>query len=240
MEKIIKAVLPVGEAVGKYLVNDEKRRWTEDFVDKVSGKVVSLDRYETICERGTQVNDIIVSLLEENGIKNIEVSSVCLVGRQRKGCVCWKVDVKFETLTLPNGNVLDNKTRSFIVPADHPEEAEKKCVGFIEQTYKSTFAIKKISEITIDCLYNAVDLSEAGKWFIIKTKMFDYPAVVNLCYGNDFNDCCAKVLKYKDNIHIDIISAKCAGEIVDVLFNDETFRNINFADYLKTERDIKE
>lgn len=62
-----KKTLPVEEANGWYLMQTEYRYWDEVELDEDTGDQSTIERKEPICEKGAQVNDIIKSLLLENG-----------------------------------------------------------------------------------------------------------------------------------------------------------------------------
>ncbi|MBF0651833.1 hypothetical protein IR083_23740, partial [Dysgonomonas sp. GY75] len=79
-----KKTLPVEEANGWYLMQSEYRYWNEDFIDEDTGTPTSVERKESLCGKGTLINDITKSLLIENGIKNVKVSNIPLLGQQDK------------------------------------------------------------------------------------------------------------------------------------------------------------
>ena len=65
--------------LNKYLVTNLLRTWTEDFLDKDKGEVVSIERNETIFERGALINqDMLAKIrfyMEEGSITEVEVSN---------------------------------------------------------------------------------------------------------------------------------------------------------------------
>lgn len=62
-----------------YLAKRVLKTWTEDFVDESTGKVVSIERNEILFERGTLIDqDVLTQIrfcMEADGIKEVEVSS---------------------------------------------------------------------------------------------------------------------------------------------------------------------
>ncbi|SHE29867.1 hypothetical protein [Dysgonomonas macrotermitis] len=60
-----KKTLPVEEANGWYLTQTVYRYWNEEFIDEDTGDPTTVERSETLCGKGTQINDIIKSLLVE-------------------------------------------------------------------------------------------------------------------------------------------------------------------------------
>lgn len=92
-----KKTLPVEEANGWYLMQTEKRYWEENEIDEETGNQTPIERSETLCGKGTQINDIIKSLLLENDIKTVKVSNIPLLGQQDKNLNLWGTDVKILT-----------------------------------------------------------------------------------------------------------------------------------------------
>lgn len=62
-----------------YLAKRVLKTWTEDFVDESTGKVVSIERNEILFERGTLIDqDVLTQIrfcMEADGIKEVEVSN---------------------------------------------------------------------------------------------------------------------------------------------------------------------
>lgn len=62
-----------------YLAKRVLKTWTEDFVDENTGKVVSIERNEVLFERGTLIDqDVLTQIrfcMEADGIKEVEVSN---------------------------------------------------------------------------------------------------------------------------------------------------------------------
>lgn len=133
-----KKTLPVEEANGWYLMQTEKRYWTEEFIDEDTGDRSTEERSETICGKGTQINDIMKSLLLENGIKTIKVSNVPLLGEQDKNLNLWETVIKVLT---GKGN-----KKSYIVTADSPAAAEVFISEFLEVNMEAVFKLIKINE----------------------------------------------------------------------------------------------
>ena len=133
-----KKTLPVEEANGWYLMQTEYRYWNEDFIDEDSGDTISTERKESLCGKGTLVNDIIKSLLLENGIKTIKVSNVPLLGNQEKCFNLWETSIK---LLSGKGN-----KKSYIVTADSPAAAETFISEYLEVNLEASFKLIKINE----------------------------------------------------------------------------------------------
>ncbi|MDR2628231.1 MAG: hypothetical protein LBC40_09385, partial [Dysgonamonadaceae bacterium] len=116
--ELIKKTLPASEAEGWYLMQNENRFWTEDFVNEETNEVVSIERNEILCQKGTQINPIIASLLTENGINAVKVSNVPLLGSQEKFLNLWEVTVKTRSAE-------GDKRKGYLVTADSPAAAEQ-------------------------------------------------------------------------------------------------------------------
>lgn len=133
-----KKTLPVEEANGWYLMQTEKRYWTENEIDEETGNQTPVEKSEVLCGKGTQINDIMKSLLLENGIKTIKVSNIPLLGQQDKNLNLWGTDVKILT---GKGN-----KKSYIVTADSPAAAEIFISEYLEVNLEATFKLIKINE----------------------------------------------------------------------------------------------
>lgn len=137
--ELLKKTLPVEEANGWYLMQSEKRYWTEDFIDEDTGDPTPIERSEVLCGKGTQINDIIKSLLIENDIKTVKVSNIPLLGTQEKSLNLWETSIKL--LTGKGGS-----KKSYIVTADSPAAAEVFISEYLEVNLEAAFKLIKISE----------------------------------------------------------------------------------------------
>lgn len=133
-----KCSLPVEEANGWYLMQTEKRYWIDEFIDEDTGDPTSTERSEPICGKGTQVNEIIQSLLIENDIKTIKVSNIPLLGTQDKKLNLWETNIRILT---GKGN-----KKSYIVTADSPAAAEVFISDYLEVNLDAVFKLSKINE----------------------------------------------------------------------------------------------
>ena len=72
------------DMLGLYLAKDVKRTWTEDFVNEENGEVRTIDRYETVALRGSEIDAELIQelsfMLTSGDIKSVFVSN-----QQRKG-----------------------------------------------------------------------------------------------------------------------------------------------------------
>lgn len=133
-----KKTLPVEEANGWYLMQTEKRDCEEVEIDEDTGNQITVNRQKTICGKGTQINEIMKSLLLENGITTVKVSNIPLLGEQDKKLNLWGTDIKILT---GKGN-----KKSYIVTADSPAAAEVFISEYLEVNLEATFKLIKINE----------------------------------------------------------------------------------------------
>ncbi|MDR0658832.1 MAG: DUF4494 family protein [Mediterranea sp.] len=138
--ELIKKTLDVSEAKGWYLMQNEKRYWTEDFIDEDTGDPTTVERSETLCGKGTLINEIIQSLLEENGIKTVKVSNVPLLGNQGKNMNLW------ETVLKVHSTKSDSK-KIYYVTAECPADAEKFISEYFEVNIEADFELTKVNKL---------------------------------------------------------------------------------------------
>lgn len=80
MEKIIlrkdykTRVVPVEEAVGRFLAKEAARTWTEEFVDESTNETVKIDRCEVLLKRGKLITDKLANGLKDQGVDEVEIS----------------------------------------------------------------------------------------------------------------------------------------------------------------------
>lgn len=134
-----KKTLPVGEAKGWYLMQTEYSYWVEEFIDEDSGDRSTEERKEPISGKGTQINEIIQSLLTENGIETVKVSNVPLLGTQEKSLNLWETSIK---LLIGKGG----SKKSYMVTADSPAAAEVFISEYLEINLDAAFKLIKINE----------------------------------------------------------------------------------------------
>jgi hypothetical protein len=141
----------VADANGWYLAQNEYRKWMEDFTDDETGEVVSEERQEVLCGKGTFLNEITVSLLKENGIENVKVSNVLLKGNQEKGLNLWETILK-----IRSGKGEGKKT--YMVTAECPAEAERYISEWHEVNVEVSFEIVKVNKQDYDKVIKMYDL----------------------------------------------------------------------------------
>lgn len=145
------------EMLGKFLAEDLRRVWKEDFVDESNAEVVTIDRYETVAERGSLINgDLLQSIsffLQSGDIKEVEVS--------------------------------DQKREAFLIKNEHlfPWISTVKLGGKKKKylLYASTI------EMAIEILKDYIELNDAGGFSFSSFKEFESSIILkdNLSQIND-------------------------------------------------------
>ena len=150
--EIIKKTLDVKEALGWYLMREERRYWTEDVRDEDTGEEVPVERSEIVCGKGALINDLTQSLLIENGITEVEVSSVSVKGAQDKNLNLWETALKVRY----KDGAKDSK-RSWFVTADHPAAAEAVIAGYLELNVEAVFELVKVNKLDFNGVIKMYD-----------------------------------------------------------------------------------
>jgi hypothetical protein len=132
--------MDVEDAKGWYLTQTEKRYWNEDFIDENTGDPTTVERSEPICEKGAQLNELLISLLQENGIKTVKVSNIPVKGSQEKYMNLWESVLNVSE----NGN---HRKRSYIVTADSPAAAEAFISEYFEINIEAAFELVKVNQV---------------------------------------------------------------------------------------------
>jgi hypothetical protein len=135
-------------------MRNEVRRWTEDVVDEDTDEVVPIERSESLCRKGTQINEIIQSLLLENGVTEIEVSNVPIPGEQDKKLDLWEavLNVRY------NKGGAKNRKKSWFVTADCPAAAEACIAGYLELNIDAVFELVKVNKLDYNRVVKMYDL----------------------------------------------------------------------------------
>lgn len=128
--------------LGKYVARRALRTWTEDFIDKDTNKIVSVERNELLLERGTYISqDVLCSIkfmMQEGSLKEVEVSNQNRQGMllENRSFLPYKAVAK-----------IDGKRKSFLLYANSVANALVILVDYIELHYKGGFVITDIKEM---------------------------------------------------------------------------------------------
>ena len=128
--------------LGKYVVRRAFRTWTEEMVDKETGKTVQVERHELLLERGTYIDQeqlaSINFMLQEGSLKEVEVSN-----QNRQGILLTN-----SSLTPYKGVAkIEDKKKTFLLYASSVANALVILVDFIELNFKGRFEITKVEEM---------------------------------------------------------------------------------------------
>ncbi|MDR2928304.1 MAG: DUF4494 family protein [Cytophagaceae bacterium] len=138
--EILKRTLPVEEAKGWHLVQNECKTWTEDILDDETGNVTSVERSEVILCRGCKLTEIDILALKENSIGNVYVSNIPLKGNKQEHVNLWETSLKIRD---KNGE----KKKTYIVTAESPTAAERFISDYLEVNVECTFEAVKVSKL---------------------------------------------------------------------------------------------
>ena len=150
--EVIKKNLNVKDALGWYLMQNAYRKWMEDSVDEGTEEVVSIERNEVVCKKGALVNEITQSLLTENGIQEVQVSNVPILGEQVKYLDLWETVLK---VRYKNGS---KGKKSYFVTADCPTAAEAFIAGYFELNIEADFELVKVNTLEYNKVIKMYDL----------------------------------------------------------------------------------
>jgi hypothetical protein len=135
-----KRTMEVSEAKGWYLIQNEKRYWTEDIIDDDTGDVTTVERSEVVLSKGCKLTDIDISTLKENNITNVCVSNIPLKGNKQEHMNLWETSLKIKS---KNGE----KKKTYIVTAESPTAAETFISDYLEVNVECTFEAVKVSKL---------------------------------------------------------------------------------------------
>jgi hypothetical protein len=137
----------------------------EDFVDEETNEVTSVERNEVVCGKGTLLNAINISLLEENDIKTVKVSNVPLLGTQDKNLNLWEVVLKVHSKK-------GDSKKSYYVTADCPAASESFISEYFEVNIEATFELVKVNKLEYGKVIKIYDLEVeqfgegvSAKWY---------------------------------------------------------------------------
>lgn len=128
------------EMLDMYLAEDVCKQWTEDFVDKDTGEVVTVKRTERIFRRGELIDQGTLAKIrfsmEADGIESVSVSDQC-----RKAVEY----ASSRTLYTAQGVVGDKKQR-FLLFATSVSQATEILKDYIELSYADAFELTAVKK----------------------------------------------------------------------------------------------
>jgi len=139
--EIVRKTLKTEDAIGWYLLKTEKRHWTETIEDDDTGETTEIEKSEPICGKGTQINEIIASSLTENGILEVEVSDVPVLGEQDKNTTLWETVMN---VRYSRGN---RAKTSYYTTAESPASVENFIASYFELNVDAVFELTKVNKL---------------------------------------------------------------------------------------------
>lgn len=131
-----------GKMLGKWVARRALRTWTEDFTDADSGESVSVERSEVLLERGTYIDQDVLSsinfMMQEGVLKEVEVSN-----QNRQG-ILLENHCLFPYKAVAK---IDGKRKTFLLYANSIANALVILIDYIELHYKGCFEITDIKEM---------------------------------------------------------------------------------------------
>ncbi len=135
-------VVPVAEAVGRYLAKNATRSWTEQFVDEDTHETVQIERNEIIAHRGQMVTDTVLRELEEQNVNEVEVADISHRAQERT-LLGRIVHVK---VTLRNDW---GDTAVLIVRSDSLQGAQNLAADYAEGAVNDIFKTKDADSVAV-------------------------------------------------------------------------------------------
>lgn len=131
------------EMIGKFIAKKLVRSWIEEFVDKATSEVVSIERSEVIAERGRIIDQDLCSSIQffvgTGDVTAVEVSNQRRGAefRELTGTYPWQV-----TIT----NVSTGKKMKFVLYASTLEMAIEIVKDYVELTYMHMFTVTQVKQ----------------------------------------------------------------------------------------------
>lgn len=128
--------------LGRFIARRALKTWTEDFVDKDTDEIISIERNEILFERGTYIDqDVLSSIrfyLQEGSLTEIEVSN------QKRLAM---IDTNHSLYPYKAVVKIDDKSKTFLLYATSIANALVILVDYVELNYKGSFVISHIKEM---------------------------------------------------------------------------------------------
>ena len=134
--------------LNKYIAKPVYRKWNEDFVDKGTGEVISIERQELLYKAGTPITRELASeiqfFMNAGDIKEIEVSNQKRLANEYKSEYLFPFKV--------TASIGLNGTRHFVLQAQSVEKAIEIARDYIELNFSDYFGfseVKVLNNMTI-------------------------------------------------------------------------------------------
>lgn len=128
--------------LGKWLPNDILQKWTEDFLDKDTGEVVTIERSQKLFERGTYIDQNVLAQIQfhiqAGTIKEVEVSNQKRIAfeRQNTGLSPWTAQAE-----------IGDRKHKFLLYASSITNVIEILNDYIELNYTESFFIVNIKKM---------------------------------------------------------------------------------------------
>lgn len=179
VEEEIITTSDLSQMKGKYLAENLYRKWTEDFIDEDTGETIETQRKEIIEFRGVYIDNDVLSkinfFLQSGDISEVKISNVQRVGFENQ---------RYATLWIATAEI-EAKKKHFYLYANSIETAHSIATDYIEQSYKGSFsvvAIKELSYVNIVPFVKENAPDNELKWHQIRLKIDfneEYPTLEN-------------------------------------------------------------
>jgi hypothetical protein len=138
--EILKKKLPIAEAKGWYLLQNECRQFTEDLVDEETEEVTSIERSEVVIAKGAKLTALDIETLIANGITEVYVSNIAILGEKIEYMHLWETNV---SVSDKHGV----RKRTYVVTADSLTAAEHFISEYLELNVECRFDIIKVVKL---------------------------------------------------------------------------------------------
>lgn len=144
------------EAMGMFLAGRLYKHWKEDFIDRDTGEVVTIDRTDVLMERGTKIDyNVAASLnfyIQAGDITEFEVTDQCRTGVYDRGYIAapWVVTA-----------CVKDKNRKFILYAKGVEQALEIAKDYIELKFPGHFELVAVKGFE-DCIAISDNFNRGG------------------------------------------------------------------------------
>jgi hypothetical protein len=214
--EIIKKKVEVKDAEGWYLVESEYRHWTETVTDDDTGEEREIDKSDIICQKGTEVNPIIASLLIQNGVTTVTVSNVPVLGQQNKYMNLW------ETILKQSSKKGDSK-KTYFVTAECPAAAERFISEYIEINVDCRFEVVKVNKLEYNKVIKIYDTErEEIENEQSKLKIRWYKCQIYSVIDDDNEDGETRIAGNK-NVLVQAVSFEHAIEALKTVMNQDEY-----------------
>jgi hypothetical protein len=142
-DEVVVTSIEINDIKGKFLAERLLRSWNEDFVDKDTGEVISIERNEVIADRGSLINGDLLSRLlfhiQAGDVKEIKASN------QRRVAQLYERSSLYPyTATVRIGD----KKKKFILYAGSLRMATEIVADYVELNFVGMFEIIMVKEFT--------------------------------------------------------------------------------------------